>query len=577
MSSITILALPNGGNRPNALFSNSFTIIAALSLAATLALILIPLGGVFARSFIVDGHITARPFLDAVSHPSTVRVLADTLAVVAASTVGAVVLGCVFAWLNERTDARISAAANILPLIPLVMPQIAGVIGWVILLSPQAGYINALLREVLGNAGISLDDGPLNIFSYGGLIGVMTLYLVPFVYLIVSAALQQINPSLEEAARLSGASPLRTLFRVTLPAVRPAIVNASIIVLIFAVSFFSVPVIIGTGAGIDLLSVRIYRLLYAYPSQLEMAVSLSIFMMIFVQIALVIQVLSGRLTRHSVVSGKAHSVSRVSLGRWRPAAMAIVAVYLVLVAVLPLAALAISSIQPFWTPRIDVSYFTLNNFYYVLSEDRIIVKGLVNSVSLGIIGATLGMILAAVLVVYSKEAGVKKQGLVDVVTALPATLPHTVIAVAMIVTFTGGKFSLHGTLTLLFMAYLLISLPQAMRSARAAGDQVGKDLVEAARIAGANKLRVFSRVVFPIMLPGLVAGWVILFVYISGELTASALLSSTNNPVVGLVLLNLWENGSFPQLSAIALVMTAISAGVVLAVMKLFRIQTSVA
>jgi iron(III) transport system permease protein len=404
----------------------------------------------------------------------------------------------------------------------------------------------------------------------------MTLYLVPFVYLIVSAALQQLNPSLEEAARICGASPMKTLFRVTLPAIKQAIINAAIIVLIFAISFFSVPIVIGTGAGIDLLSVRIYRLLYAYPSQLDTAVSLSIFMMLFVQIALVLQVLSSRAGHHAFIAGKAHTISRVSLGRWRLLAKGAVVAYLLLVAVIPLLALIVVSFQPFWTPNIDVSMFTLRNFRHVLIQDQIIVRALINSITLGVVGATIGIALAAVLAVYSRNAGARGQTFVDSATALPSTLPHTVIAVAMIVTFSGGAFSLHGTLMLLMLAYLLISLPQAMRSARAAVDQVGNDLIEAAQIGRATQMRIFFRITFPLMLPGLIAGWVILFVYISGELTASALLSGTRNPVVGLVLLNLWENGSFPQLSAISLVMTVVGAGVVLTVMKIFRLRNAI-
>jgi iron(III) transport system permease protein len=161
--------------------------------------------------------------------------------------------------------------------------------------------------------------------------------------------------------------------------------------------------------------------------------------------------------------------------------------------------------------------------------------------------------------------------LIDGTTALPATLPHTVVAVAMVIAFTGGWINLHGTLTILLIANLVLVLPQAMRSARSALAQVGGDLIEAAQMARSTPFKTFRRVILPLMLPGLMAGWVILFVQVSGELTATALLAGTGNPVVGLVLLDLWENGSFPQLSAIALVMTVLDAIVVIAAMRAFR------
>jgi iron(III) transport system permease protein len=391
------------------------------------------------------------------------------------------------------------------------------------------------------------------------------------VYLTVAAALQNLNPSLEEAARMCRAGPWKTLLRVTLPAVWPAIVNAGIIVAIFGISTFSVPIVIGTTAGIDLLSVRIYRLLYNHPPRTDLAVVLAIAMMVFVQLALLVQVLVTRSQRHAVVGGKGATHTRVRLGRWRWVARGAIGAYLLATAVLPVAALAIVSLQPFWTSKIDFAQFGWANYHFVLVENATTARALVNSIGLGIFGATLCMLGAAVLVLFARNASAGTQMVVDGVTALPATLPHTVVAVSIVLAFTGGLFNLYGTLTILLLANLVLVIPQAVRSARSALAQVGNDMVEAAQMSRASPFGVFRRIVVPLMLPGLMAGWVILFVQISGELTASALLSGTGNPVVGLVLLDLWENGSFPQLSAIALVMTVIDAVVVLAVMKGFR------
>lgn len=564
------------GDARNNSFSTVFGAVAMLLLAVMLGLIVYPLGTIFVESFSTADGFSFRPFFDALTAPSTLAVLLDTVLVVSTSTLLSLLVGSVFAWLNERTDANVGTAAEILPLVPLLVPQIAGVTGWVILLSPQAGFLNAMMREVAAFFGIQIASGPVNIFSYTGLICIMTLYLVPYVYLTVSAALQQLNPSLEEAARMSGASPWKTLVRVTLPAIRPAIINAGIIVLIFAISLFSVPIVIGTGAGIDLLSVRIYRLLYTYPPRLDQAISLSIFMMLFVQVALLVQVIVARRGNFAVIGGKGQAISRVELGKWRIAAQSSIVIYLMLTAVIPLIALVVVSLQPFWTPNIDVSRFTLKNFAFVLFDNQMSVRALLNSIGLGFVCATVGMLLAAIFVVHSRNAGPRGHAFVDASTALPSTIPHTVIGVAIVATFTGGFINLHGTLAILVLAYLLIALPQAVRSARSAVTQIGGDLIEAAQMARATQWRTFSRIVLPLMLPGLVAGWVILFVYTSGELTASALLSGTANPVVGLVLLNLWENGSFPQLAAVSLLMTVLDVVVVFSVLRLFRLGTRI-
>jgi iron(III) transport system permease protein len=553
-----------------------FGVVAALLLCATLLLIAYPIGMMLVKGFVTDKGVSGAPFLAALTSPGTVAALVNTAFVVTTSCLLALIVGAVFAWLHERTDANIGFAAEILPLVPLLIPQIAGVTGWVTLLSPQAGFVNAMLRWVVGLFGVEMDTGPINIFSYPGLIGVMTLYLVPYVYLIVSASLQQLNPSLEEASRISGASPLKTLLRITLPAIRPALINAGIIVLIFGISMFSVPIVIGTGASIDLLAVEVYRLLYNYPPHLDQAIALSIFMMLFIQAAVLAQVASTRTRSFAVISGKGQAASRVTLGRWRLAAQGSIILYLLATAVLPLLALILVSLQPFWSSTINIANLSLQNFVYVISVNQETGQALFNSVMLGIVGATLGMIVAAILVTYARSAGPRTQAFIEAFTALPATIPQTVLAIAIVITFSAGVFNLHGTLTILVLAYFLISLPQSMRSARVALAQVGDDLIEASQMAHASKAKTFFRIILPLMRPGLIAGWVILFIFISGELTASALLAGTSNPVVGLVLLDMWENGSFPQLAAVAVIMTMLDIAVVSAILRTFKIRNAI-
>ncbi|MGE0801897.1 MAG: ABC transporter permease [Lautropia sp.] len=548
-----------------------FTVFSLLLLALTAALILYPLATILWRAFIDEEGMGVQAMLAALTRPAILNVFADTFVVVGSASAIALVVGTSFAWLIERTDARTGLASEFLPLVPLLVPQVSGVIGWAIMLAPEAGLVNVVLRQLLGLLGLELERGPFNVFSYVGLIGVMALYLVPYVYLTVSAGLQNLNPSLEEAARICGAGPWRTLWRVTIPAVWPAVMNAAIIVVIFGISLFSVPIVIGTTAGVDLLSVRIYRLLYTHPPRVDLAVTLAITMMVFVQLALFLQLLLTKAQRHAVVGGKGTAPTRVRLGKVRWLARSLIGAYLLATAVLPVLALVFVSLQPFWSSTFNWRQFSLDNYSFVLFENTTTAKALVNSIGLGVVGATIGMLGAAVLVLFNRGARPAAQMVVDGVTALPATLPHTVVAVSMVLAFTSGMLNLHGTMTILLLANLVLVIPQAIRSARSALAQVGNDMIEAAQMARASRFTTFRRVVVPLMLPGLMAGWVILFVHISGELTASALLAGTNNPVVGLVLLDLWENGSFPQLSAIALVMTVLDAIVVLAVTRGLR------
>ena len=153
--------------------------------------------------------------------------------------------------------------------------------------------------------------------------------------------------------------------------------------------------------------------------------------------------------------------------------------------------------------------------------------------------------------------------LADLTTSLPATSPHPVVGVCFILAFSGGALNLYGTPALLFIAYLVMALPFAGRAASSAATSVGKDLAEASRTFGAGEGRTFRRIMLPLALPGLAAGWAIIFIHTAGEVTASALLAGAKTPVIGRVLMDLWNYGSFPQVAALALIIAAMNAIVV--------------
>jgi iron(III) transport system permease protein len=182
------------------------------------------------------------------------------------------------------------------------------------------------------------------------------------------------------------------------------------------------------------------------------------------------------------------------------------------------------------------------------------------------------MLIAALLTLTGRTSPWMRRA-VDLITAVPAGIPHVVIGVGFILCFSSGWLNLSGTLTILLLAYLVINLPQAMRAAASALSGIGRELVEASQIFKATPAKSFRRVLLPLMLPGLAGGWIILFVQISGELTASALLAGTSNPVIGQVILDFWNNGSFPQIAALAMTMTAINAAVVLVALRFSRIR----
>lgn len=500
---------------------------------------------------------------------SLVAVMLNTAGVVVAATLFALIVGLGLAWVNERTDAGLPILGELLPLAPLLMPPIAGVMGWCVLLDPSVGYINLLVRNALIIVGVERSSGPLNIYSATGLVSVTALYLVPYTYLVVSAGLRRLDPGLEEASRIAGAGLARTLFRITLPSIAPAITAAALLSVIGGLGLFSVPVVIGTGARIDVLSVYIFRLIQNFPPQTGFALVLAAGMVTVVQAVLILQRVLVPGSRHAAIGGRGQRHSRISLGRWRIAARLITSGYLGATAILPLIGLIVVSSQSFWTPRINWRTLSLEQYRFVLFENGPTSQALINSLVLAVVAATAVMLIAGLVMIRTRFASGLARYIANVVTSLPATVPHTVIGLAMLLAFSLPPFRLYGSTAILLLAYVVIALPYAGQTASTGANAIGRELGDASRVFGAGSTRTFWRILLPLALPALVAGWSIVFIHTAGELTASALLSGTANPVVGRILMDLWNYGSFPQVAALALVMTAINAvfiGIILGV-----------
>lgn len=538
-----------------------------------LALIAFPLLGILKEAFIINGRLDLSAFSRALSDRDVFAAIRNTVVMVGASCVLAILVGGALAWLNERTDARMAWASTYLPLIPLLVPSLASVIGWVMLAAPTAGVLNVMIRAAMAWFGIEIQSGPLNIYSWPGLVFVLALYFVPYGFLMISAALQNLDPRLEEASRVHGAGPFRTAWQVTLPAVAPSIGAAAVLMIITGFAIFSIPIVIGTGADIDTLAVRIYRLLFTYgdTNGTGVAIVLSLVLLAIVQSALLFQLaLSGK-GQHSVIGGKGSSGTLSSVGRWRWLVRGLILTYVCLSTVLPIMGLLLVSVQGFWSPHIAWDKLSFGNYRTILFSNSQAGVALANTLFLAAATATAVILVAALFATYFAQTSKRLRRLSELVMTFPGAVPHTVIAVGFIIVFSSGMLSLQGSMLMLFLAYLVISLPQGQRAASAAYDQVGRELSEASRICGASLLRTFQRIVLPLMMPGLVVGWVIVFVQVAGELTASAMLSGTTNPVAGFMLLNLWENGSFPQVAALAIVITVIDLLVVLGVLRTAR------
>jgi iron(III) transport system permease protein len=529
-----------------------------------------PIARVLVRLFVEDGSLNLDAIRRVFDQPDLWNVVGNTALLVGAGGGVALAGGSVLAWLNERTDARIGVIGNAVPLLPFLLPPIAGAIGWTILCSPGAGLLNVIIRNALGVVGIEMTEGPLDIYSWWGMIFLYALYMTPFTFLMVSAGLRNMDSQLEEQARMCGAGVLRTLRTVTIPAVRPNLGAALLLTVWFGFAFFSGPVILSSQSGIDVLAIRVVRVLsFSYPPDTGLAVGLSGFMLLAVVSAWYLQVRVLRRARHATVGGR-EKATPIELGRWKWLGRALLLGYVSAASVLPIAALLWVALRGYWSTDLDFTGLTIEPFREVFN-DRVTRQALFTSLRLACIGATIGMLVASITAMFVKRSTSRLARLIDAMIKFPAPIPSIIIAVGFVLAFSGAPFNLGGTFIILLLAYIVLYMPQASVAADAAAAQVGVQLTEASFVSGARGMRTFLRVNLPLMLPGLVAGWALLFVWMLGEMNASAILAGTGNRVVGFQLLDAFIQGHFANLAALSIVLMLINSVAVLVVMLVGR------
>jgi len=518
-----------------------------------------------------DGGFTLSPLEETFGLPGLGTLLSHTFIVVGLSAVLALLLSSLLAWLNERTDARMGAFSDTLPVIPMLLPSIATAIGYILLMSPRAGYLNWAIREVAGLVGIVIEEGPLQIHSWYGLIMLYTFQMVPIAFLVISAGLRNLDASLEEQARVCGA-PLHKVFStVTIRAVMPSIGAATFLVIWVGFAIFSVPSVIAGPAGIEILSVRIARLVnFTFPVRLDLAVGLGGIMIPFLGSIWYFQRRMLRRGRHSVIAGKSTKARTIELGRWRPIARGFFVLYGLATVVLPICALLLVTLNGFWTTQIDWGALSLDGFRSMLA-DGATYNAMRNSVILAAIVASVAVTIAAVFGLWSLRTRNPVSGTVDVAMKLPAAFSGLILALGVLVAFGGPPFNLGSTIWILFLAYLIIVMPMATVIIDPSVSQIGRELSEASAVSGAGGARTFARIQLPLLAPGLLAAWALLFVRVVGDVEVASILSGTRNNTVGFRILEVYTYGSYSVMAGLAMFITAATVvvlAVVLAVSK---------
>lgn len=515
-----------------------------------------------------DGAFTLAWYVEAYTEPRNFEAIANTLIIAGATSLFATVFGTFMAWAVVRTDMPLRRVIEGASLVPFISTPFIGALAWILLASPQTGLINQFTSHVLGF------DGPLvNIYSLWGIVLVEALYEMPYVFLIVAGALRAMDPTLEEASLASGAGLARTTLKVTLPLALPAILGGGLLVFVLAAEQFGVPAVIGTPARIRVLTTSIWDTQSVYPPKYGLGASLCVTLLVISILGLWLQRRMLAAGSYTTIGGKGARPRRVSLGPLRWVVAGLCLAYLLLAVVLPYSTIFLSSIRTIWTETIEWSQFTIQNYHWILFEYPTTQRALFNSLMLATVGATVAILFCALISFLTQRTQLPGRKALDYLAMLPVAFPGIVLAVGLLHIWITPPLVLYGTIWILFIAYLTRYLPYGVRSTSATLVQIHPELEESSLSSGAGWFQTFRRVTLPLLKPGLVSGWILLFVSFSRELSASVLLYAPGTEVLSVAIYDLWGQGDFRPLSALAMIQITICFVMVAIVKRITRLD----
>lgn len=509
--------------------------VIALSVLILLYFIVLPLAVLIIDSVVVDGHLDVSSYLTVYGQAVNMRALTNTAKISILVMILSVLITFPLAWLIGRTDLPGRKKFRTILVASYMIPPYVGAIAWTQLLNPDVGYLNALLKTIF-----SLSKAPFNIYTEGGLIWVLTLFYSPFAFITISRAMEKMDPTLEEASRVSGASPLRVLWDVTLPLMAPSILAGGLLVFIGAGSAFGIPAIVGLPGNIEVLTTRIVSFVYmGNDSGIRNATTLAVSLMILANGLLFFMTWFMGRKDYTTIGGKSTRPALVELGKWKGLATFLVAVYAFIAVILPLGSIVITSFMVSMSKGLSLDNFGFDAWIPVLENSQYL-DCIWRSLGYAFIAATIGTILSLFVAYLSVKTHVKGRSLPDLLVMVGGSTPSVVIALALIITFSGNYgLNLYSTMWILIVSYLVKYMTMSVRTIAASLSQVSSSLEEAGLNSGAGWLRICKDIIMPLIAPSIVAGWFLIFMPSFYELTMSNLLYGSDTQTIGVLLYEL--------------------------------------
>ncbi len=518
-------------------------------------LFLYPMSRLVISAFTREGSLSLANFTAVFSNPSNVRSLWNSLYTGVTVTVIATVIALVLSWIVVRTNVYGRKLFQFVLVIPFFIPPFIMAFAWTRLLG-RAGFVNVFIQQLF-----SLPQSPIRIFGFFGVVLVSVIYTYPYAFIVISRAMENMGAHLEEAAQISGASRFQVVRDIVLPVLLPAVGSAAVIVFVTTVSMFGIPAIMGTPGQFIVVTTRIYGYVGGFrdPFGMNIATTLAMVLLGFALVGLLLQNFFTRKENFATITGKSGHLELMDLRKWRIPVSVAVALFAGVVVVLPLFAIAATSLIRALGVPLTLENLTFDHFRR-LADMSIVQRSFNNSFSLAVFVPTITVIGAVILTFLKRQGRMPGRNGTDYIVSMPYAVPGIVIGVAMILAWIRPVFGIRvfNTIWILYLAYIVRFMIFPMRTVGASWKQLDSSLEEAGRISGASEVRTLRDVSIPLIYGGIGSGWLLVFMPALTELTLSILLVSPRNETIGVTAFNMMQEGLITVASAYAVMITIV-------------------
>ncbi len=510
----------------------------------------LPMVYLIIKAFFPEGSFTFDVFQRLYTYQMNLGALKNTLIAATVTMVLGTLIAFPLAWLVGRTNLFGKKFFRSLFVLTYMVPPYVGAMAWLRLLNPNVGTMNQFFRMIFG---LGDTPGPLNIYTLGGLIWVLTTFYYPYAFITISRAMEKMDPSLEEASRISGASPLLTVFRVTLPMMTPSLIAGALLVFVAAMSCYGIPSIIGAPGKVHTVTTRIIEYNGLGAQGISDATGLAVFLMALAILILYLSDFVVARKQYITVSGKSTRPNIVDLGKWRIPLTVLVSLFATIVVLIPFATILTTSFKiDVGKSLFDPENFTLTQWQTIFSRSETM-SCLKNSLIFGVVTATVGIVVACTMSYLLQRTKIRGRKLPDFLITLGSGTPSVVIALGLIMTMKGDfGVNIYNTAYIMIVAYLIKYLMMGMRTVVSAMSQIHVSLEECSQISGASWTRTMLKITGPLIFPSIAAGWFLIFIPSFYELSMTTLLYSNSTKTIGFQLYEYWTFTSQPQSCAMA-------------------------